>query len=84
MRARLEVPAAQIVEWRWEDAWVGRVATRAVERLMEIAGSKAHFNAQRFQRDVHTADSHVYFDTDAGLQILGRKMLGLPDDQGLF
>ena len=77
------VDVGQVLRWRGEDAYVGRMAIRALDRLIDGAGGSYTYNwnpLQRFWRDIHTAGGHVYMDIDSGLQVYGREILGLEPD----
>ena len=55
-------------------------ARRAIQRIADISGGKAHFRRdplQRAVRDANTASSHVAFDWDARHELWGRVQLGL-------
>lgn len=73
----------QMRRWRGEHAYVGVLAVRALDRIMDGAGGSATYNwnpLQRFWRDVHTARGHAYMDADSAMQVYGREALGLDPD----
>lgn len=80
MRTGRPVGPGQVRRWRSEDAYVGRLSIRALDRLFDGAGASATFSRnplQRFWRDAHTAGGHVYMDFDAAVEIYGREALAL-------
>jgi 3-hydroxy-9,10-secoandrosta-1,3,5(10)-triene-9,17-dione monooxygenase len=78
-------PETQL-QWRVDDAFIGREAMRIVEHIIEGAGASIYYEAdplQRFWRDLHSTGGHTQFNTDSAMQMLGRSMLGLPPDPRL-
>ena len=70
-RAQLRVRLAMLV----------REAKEIVGEVVEASGAHAHFldnPLQRIQRDLNTAAGHTVFDLDAGTELYGRLLLGLP------
>jgi 4-hydroxyphenylacetate 3-monooxygenase len=77
------MPLGQMLRWRGEHAYIGELAVRALDRVMDGAGGSATYNwnpLQRFFRDLHTARGHAYMDVDSALQVYGRETLGLEPD----
>jgi alkylation response protein AidB-like acyl-CoA dehydrogenase len=80
------IDAVRQMEWRVNDAYVGREATRIAELIIEGSGASVFFDTnplQRFWRDLHATGGHTYFNTESAFQVLGRQMLGLPPDPNL-
>lgn len=72
---------------RGEEAFVGRLAVGAVDRLLAAAGGSATLSShpiQRYWRDIHAAAGHITFDLENRLVIMGRHLVGLPPDHSLI
>lgn len=69
-----------------EGCYAVTLCTRAIDRLVEAAGGRAHFESsplQRCQRDIHTLRGHVVFDFDSVCESYGRTLLGAPPSSPL-
>ncbi len=74
------------IRHRGEACYAASLVKRAVDRLAESAGAKAQFEShplQRYQRDINTLRGHVVFDLDMTMEMYGRSLLGLPNEQPL-
>lgn len=75
---------------RWrraEDAYISRMARRAVDHLLDEAGGGAQAMSkplQRFWRDIHTGSEHPQLDVLGASHVCGRLLLGLPLDEVLI
>lgn len=81
------VPAAHRLRAKRNAAYAARLALGAVERLFNVAGSRAIFAGnvlQRHFRDIHAAVAHASLIWDVGMSEYGRHMLGLPPGPAPF
>lgn len=73
--------------WRTNQAYAVKIFIEAVDRLFEASGGMAWFESnelQRLFRNSHMTGAHAYTDYDICAQILGRSLMGLEPDPGLF
>jgi alkylation response protein AidB-like acyl-CoA dehydrogenase len=64
-----------------------RLATQAVDRLVESGGGQSLFDAnliQRYWRDIHAGSLHISVNWDAVGSLYGRVILGLPAGTAQF
>lgn len=64
-----------------------RLATQAVDRLVESGGGQSLFDAnliQRYWRDIHAGSMHISVNWDAVGSLYGRVILGLPAGTAQF
>lgn len=73
--------------WRTNQAYATQLAIEAVNSLFAASGGSAWFShneMQKLWRDVNMAGSHAYSDYDVATQKLGRHMLALDRDMGIY
>ncbi|HFX6314059.1 TPA: flavin-dependent monooxygenase [Acinetobacter baumannii] len=84
---RLQPSAEKMAFWRTNQAYVVKILIESVDRLFSASGGMAWFEAnelQRLFRNSHMTGAHAYTDYDVCSQILGRALMGLEPDPGLF
>ena len=78
---RMEIPKLrELARVRRNQAYVTKLAVRAVDRLFEISGGHVLFDSspmQRFHRDAHAASHHFGLSWEGSAEDYGRIRLGL-------
>lgn len=74
------MPTATRAQIRWNAAYATELCRRACNRLFEGAGAGASHDSHRMQiffRDMNTASHHAMLDFDSNVEIQGKSLLGV-------
>jgi len=77
------MPTAARAQVRWNAAYATELCRRACNRLFEGAGAGAAHDShsmQVFFRDMNTATHHAMLDFDSNVEIQGKSLLGVEQD----
>ncbi|MGC8476908.1 MAG: acyl-CoA dehydrogenase family protein [Acetobacteraceae bacterium] len=86
MRHDSPMPTAARAQARWNAAYATELCRRASNRLFEGAGAGAAHDSspmQRFFRDIKTATNHAMLDFDSNIEVQGKSLLGVKQDDAL-
>lgn len=80
-------PPGEVLSWRCNQAYAIKMCVEAVDRLFAGLGGSAWFadgEPQLLWRNAKMTGAHAFTDYDVAAQIHGRRLMGLPDDDGLI
>ena len=87
MRCPPPMPAAARAQVRWNAAYAAELCRRAADRLFAGAGASAAHDGSVLQgvfRDINTATHHAMLDFDATLEVQGKVLLGVEQNDAMI